>query len=289
MGITDTFKRSWDITKQSFRIIRSDKEIIVFPILASVFSTIFFVLMVIPFFVASIMEQLGLDKLGAVAMYVIIFVLYLGLAFISTFFNVAVVYCAKKRFEGGDPTFAEGMREAFKRVHLIFLWSILSATVGLILRIVERGAQKSDGLGKIVLSILVGVAGAAWSIVSLFVVPSIVFDNVGPFQALKNSVNTLKKTWGESLVREYGLGMAQFAVILIGGLVLLVPGILLISFYWPVGVGLIGVFILYIIIVSLLFSTADTIFNTALYMYAKDGQVPSVYSGETLKNAFRKK
>jgi hypothetical protein len=290
MGIGETFTRSWDITKQSFKVIKSDKEIIVFPILAAIFSTIFFAVMVIPYFLTNIMQQLGLDKLGTVAMYIIIFILYLGLAFISTFFNVAVVYCAKKRFEGGDPSFGEGLKEAAKRIHIILLWSLLSATVGLILRILENAAQKNkSGIGRMVLSGLIGLAGAAWSIVTLFVVPSLVFDNVGPFKAIKNSVATLKKTWGESLIRYYGLGMAQFVVMLIGGIVLLVPGILLVAVYWPVAVGLIGLFVLYIIIVSLLFGTAETIFNTALYMYANTGKTPSVYAEDTMKNAFQGK
>jgi hypothetical protein len=290
MGITDTFTRSWDITKQSFKIIKSDKEIMIFPILATIFSLIFFAVMAIPFFMANIMEQLGLDKLGYLAMYLIMFIFYLGTAFISTFFNVAVVYCAKKRFEGGDPTFGEGLKEAGKRIHIIFLWSLLSATVGIILRMIESAAKNNKNfIGRLVLSAIAGLAGAAWSIVSLFVVPALVFDNVGPFQAIKNSVNTLKKTWGESLVRHYGLGMAQFAFVLVGILVLLIPGILLISAYWPVAVGIIGLFIIYIIIVSLIFSTADTIFNTALYMYAKNGKVPSVYSEDTMKNAFEVK
>jgi hypothetical protein len=291
MSITETFSRSWDITKQSFRIIRSDKEIMIFPVLATIFSLIFVALMAVPFLMANIMEQIGLDKLGSLAMYLIMFIIYLGLAFISTFFNVAVVYCAKKRFEGGDPTFGEGLKEAAKRIHIIFLWSMLSATVGIILRMIENAAKNNKNyIARLILSTIAGLAGAAWSIVTLFVVPALVFDNVGPFQAIKKSVETLKKTWGESLVRHYGLGMAQFAFIFIGALVLLVPGIIItVAVYWPVGVGLIGLFILYIIIVSLIFGTADTIFNTALYMYAKDGKTPSVYAEDTMKNAFEAK
>jgi hypothetical protein len=290
MGIGETFSRSWDITKQSFKVIKSDKEIMIFPILATIFSLIFFAVMAVPFLMANIMTELGLDKLGPFLMYVVIFIIYLGLAFISTFFNVAVVYCAKKRFEGGDPTFFEGMKEAGKRIHLIFLWSILSATVGLIVRMIENAGKNNKNLiSRMILSAIASLIGAAWSIVSLFVVPALVFDNVGPFQAIKNSVDTLKKTWGESLIRHYGLGMAQFVFVFIGALVLLVPGILLIAVYWPVALGLIGFFILYIIIVSLLFGTADTIFNTALYMYAKTGKTPFVYSEDTMKGAFERK
>lgn len=291
MGITDTFSRSWDIAKQSFKVINSDKEILAFPILASVFSVIYFALMALPFVMTALMQELGLDSLGAVLYYIVIFLFYLGVAFISTFFNVAVVYCAKKRFEGGNPTFGEGFREAAKRIHLIFLWSLLSATVGLVLRILESSAEKSKNFfSKMILSIIAGIAGTAWSIVSVFVVPALVFENVGPFESLKKSVEAIKKTWGESIVRHYGLGMAQAAVVVIGSLVLLIPGVLLLfSAFWQAGVALIALFVLYVVIVGLLFGTADTIFNTALYMYAKTGKAPSVYNSETMKKAFERK
>jgi hypothetical protein len=290
IGIGETFSRSWEITKQSFKIIKSDKEILIFPVLASIFSIIFFVFMALPFVMTGVLQQTGLDQLGQVAYYVVIFVFYLGVAFISTFFNVAVVYCAKKRFEGGDPTFGEGFKEAVKRIHLIFLWSLVSATVGLILRLLENSAnnKKNNIFGRIIMSIIVGILGTAWSIVSVFVVPALVFDNVGPFKALKNSVSAIKKTWGESLIKHYGLGMAETLFVLLG-LIILVPGIFLLSVIWQVGLILSGIFIIYLMVVFLLFGTANTIFNTALYMYAEKGATPKVYALETMKNAFVKK
>ncbi|NTV23127.1 MAG: hypothetical protein HGA85_01990, partial [Nanoarchaeota archaeon] len=211
--------------------------------------------------------------------------IYLGTAFIATFFNVAVVYCAKKRFEGGNPTFGEGLSEAIKRVHLIFMWSMVSAVVGLILNMIESAARESKSdLTRIILSITSSILGAAWGIVSVFVVPAMVFDNVGPFAALKKSAGAIKKTWGESLVRHYGLGLVQAAFMLLGVLVL-IPGIFLLGIIWPIGLGLILVSVIYLVVVVLLFSTANTIFNTALYMYA-EGKHQKAFPAEIMKNAF---
>ncbi|MFH2020874.1 MAG: DUF6159 family protein [archaeon] len=287
MGITETFTRSWEITKESFKVIKADKEILMFPVLASIFSVIFFVIMALPLVVTSIMQNLGLDKLGALAYYILIFLFYMGTAFIATFFNVAVVYCAKKRFEGGDPTFKEGLSEAFKRIHLIFLWSIVSAVVGLILNMIENAAQKSkNSITRIILSITTSILGAAWGIVSIFVVPAMVFDNVGPFAALKKSAHAIKKTWGESLARHYGLGFVEAAFMVLG-IIVLIPGIYLLGIFWPVGLALIAIAVIYMVIIALVFSTANAIFNTALYMYA-EGKHQKAFSAETMKNAFEK-
>ncbi|MEM2131504.1 MAG: DUF6159 family protein, partial [Candidatus Woesearchaeota archaeon] len=127
--------------------------------------------------------------------------------------------------------------------------------------------------------------GTAWSIVSIFVVPAIVFDNVGPFQAIKNSVHAIKKTWGESLIRHYGLGFAEMSFVLLG-LVILIPGIFLLNIMWQLSLGLIILFVIYEVIVFLVFSAANTIFNTALYMYAKGNNV-KLFGEETLKHAFK--
>ena len=66
----------------------------------------------------------------------LIFIIYLGLAFITTFFSVATVYTIKTRFEGGDATFFQSLGFACSRFHLIILWSLVSATVGLILKLI---------------------------------------------------------------------------------------------------------------------------------------------------------
>ncbi|MEM3373959.1 MAG: DUF6159 family protein [Candidatus Woesearchaeota archaeon] len=281
----ETFSRSWEITKKSFSVIKSDKEILAFPLLASFFSVLFFLAMAIPFLLTDILRD-QLQGYGDFLIYVLVFIFYLGTSFIATFFNVSVVYCAKKRFEGKDPSFMEGLKEAFKRIHLIFLWSIVSATVGLILRILEDSVRRSkqSDLAKMFFNLIIGLLGAAWSVVSIFVVPAIVFDNVGPFQALKNSVHAIKKTWGESLIRHYGLGLAEFVFVLLG-LLILIPGIFLLGVVWQLGVALILLFVVYEVVVFLVFSAANTIFNTALYMYAKGHHV-KLFGEETLKHAF---
>ena len=73
----------------------------------------------------------------------ILFLTYLGLAFIATFFNVCVVYTTKKRFEGGNATFGESVEFAFSKIHLIFAWSLVAATVGLLLRILDNIADNA--------------------------------------------------------------------------------------------------------------------------------------------------
>ncbi|MGM5488508.1 MAG: DUF6159 family protein [Nanobdellota archaeon] len=283
----NAFSRSWTITKLSFNVLLKDKEMLLFPILSGFFSLVFLVSMLFPSVITTLLR--GAMPELAILEYVMIFITYLGIAFIATFFNVCTVYTTKRRLEGGNATFMESIKFSFSKIHLIFAWSLLSATVGLILRILDHMAERMGGVGKIIMSIIIYLLGTAWSIITIFVVPVMVYNGLGPFDAIKKSITVLRKTWGESLIRYYGLGLAQFIFLLVGVLLL---GLITIGLS-PLGfVGIIiGIIliVLYIILVSLVFSIANSVFNTALFVYAETGRVPQGFSAEVVQGAFTKR
>lgn len=284
----ETFSRSWEITKLSFSVIKKDKELLLFPLLAGIFSIIFFLTMLFPSIITSFMKGTGTGSYGIME-YLLIFITYLGLAFIATFFNVCVIYTTKIRFDGGNATFWESINFARSKIKLILAWSVIAATVGLILRLIDNIAERSGESGRLVLNILTSILGMMWSIITIFVVPAMVYNNLGPVDAIKKSVGTLKRTWGESLISYFGLGLIQFLFFLLG---IIATFILL---FVLAGLGSIGIIItvvialLYFLGVILVFNVANTIFNTALYVYADTGKIPEGYSKETMQNAFRPK
>ena len=285
--MANVFSRSWEITKITFDVIKHDKELLIFPVLSFVFSALFIGLMVVPQIMSYILEGTVSENFQMLS-YVIVFLTYLGIAFIATFFNVCTVYTVKTRFSGGNATFSESIKFGFSKIHLIFYWSLLAAIVGLILRILDNAAKQSKSQGaQIGLSISRVILGAAWGIATIFVVPGMVYYNLGPIEAIKKSVSTLKKTWGESLVKSLGLGLVQMAFILAG---IIVFGVAIYGslFANPI-VTLILVIagILYVLGVALIFGVASMVFDTALFVYADSGNIPTGYSRELLHNAFR--
>lgn len=285
--MANAFLRSWEITKLSFNVMKQDKELLAFPILATIFSLVFIAAMLFPSFLTGLIS-LDAQNIG-ISGYAVLFSVYFGLAFIATFFNVCVVYTAKKRFESGNATFGESINFALSRISLIFLWSAVSATVGIILRLIDEMAERAGRSGQILLYITRSILGMVWSIVTLFVIPGMVYYNLSPFDAIKKSAAVLKKTWGESLIRYYGLGLVQFLFIIIG-IVLFIPLFMVLS-----AVGIFGIMaaiiagILYFLIVILVFGIANQIFNTALFVYADSGKIPSGYNKEIMEHAFHRK
>jgi len=279
------FARSWELTKTSFRVIKEEKELLVFPILSIIFSVILVLFLVVPYLLSFVGYSLGIKGFG-IFYFFMIFIVYFGIAFISTFFNFCTVYTAATKFSKKNPTFISTIKYAFSKSHLILAWSVVAATVGLILSMIENAAKKIKGVGGFAVNIVGFILGVAWSIATIFVIPVIVYENVGPFTAIKNSALTIKKTWGELLIKWVGLGLASFVVsfsIIFVTVVLAVLGFL-INIWLMIFFIITGIIAL--IISILIFSAATKVFDTALYVYAKTGVVVGGYSKQDLKEAF---
>ncbi len=288
--MSNVFSRSWEITKLSFGVIKEDKELLIYPILSSIFSILFSIAMAFPIVLTDILNN-GIDNIAMeFKNYALIFLLYFGLAFIATFFNVCTVYTAKTRFEGGNATLGSSLKFGFSKIFTVFQWAFISATVGLLLYLLEEFAQNFKGAGKFLIGILRSIIATAWNIVTLFVVPALVYYDVGPGEAIRKSVDAIKKTWGESLVRHYGLGLIQFFVTFGTIITFGIISYLLYSAFAVTGLLIgIGVGIVVVLIVILVFGIANNIFNTALFVYADTGRIPGGYTSDNMQNAFRVK
>ncbi len=285
--IENTLKRSWEITKLTFHVMKEDKELILYPVLAGFFSLLLILSLAVPTIIISLLEQTGAPLFGIME-YFLMFIIYFGLAFIATFFNTCVVYTAKKRFSGGNATPSETFKFAMSKIHLIAMWSVLTATVGLLLMALENMARRAKGVGGILLHILRGILSVSWSIITIFVVPAMVYNDLTPIDAIKKSIEVLKKTWGESLVRYLGLGTVQTLITLavLIPLLLITVGSFLSGMFILAGI-MVLVIIVYVALVSIVFSLANSIFNTALFEYASTGKVPKQYTKEIMEHAFK--
>jgi Family of unknown function (DUF6159) len=276
--------RSWNLTKVSFRVIGQDKELLLFPLIAMVLSVGYLLALLYP----TIWLEMSRDgsMQWDVADYIVTFIAYLGLAFIGTFSNMCIVYTAKTRFAGGNATFGESIGFTLGRIHQVLAWATVSATVGLIFRMIDDAAERAGGVGKIVVAILRGLLGMVWSAITMFVIPSMVYRGTGPIDAIKDSVRVLKKTWGESIVRSLGFGLVQFLFLFLG---MMLFGSMIAGAGNAAVLAVVVLAVTYFIGVTFVFMLAHMIFNTALYAYASEGAMAPGYDSEMLREAFRVK
>lgn len=282
----DRISNGFALAGSSWRVLRKDKHLLVFPIV----SGFLFVLVVASFLVplatlvdwAKVEQQVNANHKPPLWAYAVAFAFYFCTYFVTVFCNAALISCAFLRFNGESPTVADGFRAALSRLPQIFAWAVVSATVGVLLKVIENINEK---VGEIVASLL----GTVWSVMTYFVVPILVVEKAGPVAAVSRSVSLLKRTWGEALVGRMGIGFVLFLValpiilVLIAGVYLLATGMV------PAGAALLiagGVLLLIYTAVS---AALHTILLAALYQYAADGQVPEGFERGAFSGAFAPK
>jgi hypothetical protein len=69
--------------------------------------------------------------------YGILFGFYFVNYFVIVFFNSGLVACANICLSGGHTTLHDGLSTAWSRIGRIFMWSLVAASLGMILRIIE--------------------------------------------------------------------------------------------------------------------------------------------------------
>ena len=186
------------------------------------------------------------------------------------------------RFDGGDPVPGDGIRVAMARLPQILGWALVAASVGVVLRVIESRSQK---FGAIVGSLL----GMAWSVVTYFVVPVIVVEKAGPLTALTRSTAILRKTWGQSLASNVGIGVITSLVIIPAGVVIF-GGVAVASAGQVVLVAtIVGIGVLAVLVISLVSSALSSIVLAALYLYGATDRVPSAFDDTLLRDAFAPK
>lgn len=263
--------RGWSLTKTSFKVLSLDKEILALPLLAGVLQIIAVVGLGFGAFGLGLFPSEGIGAGGLVAL----FVIYVAVYAIVIFFNAAVIEMATIRFNGGDPVLKDGLRKAWSRRTRILQWALIAATVGIIFRIL-RDQAKDNFIARILISFL----EFGWNVATFFVVPIAIYQDLGPMDAIKGSMGTMKRTWGESLTGVATTGIVFFVLGLLGLIPLLIG---FLSGSMVVFVVMISIAVLYWIGLAAVNSAVDGILVAALYKYAVEGSLPKAFAQEGVR------
>jgi hypothetical protein len=280
------FSRSWALVKQSFEILRSDKQLMLFPILSAL-SCLFVTALIVTGGAVAVFPAITAARLAGeqwhpnhsgiflFSMFSLYFVNY----FVIVFFNVALVGVANSRLLGGKWTFRDGISLAWERKFTILQWALVAATVGMILRSLE---ERMGVLGRIIMRVI----GVAWALACYFVVPVLAFEDLGPVDAVKRSAHLFRNTWGEKVVGGFSFGLIFLALALPGVGIWIAAMILGGAYGMLIGLAFL---ILYFVVLSVVSSALQGIFNTALYRYACFKQVPPAFDSALITAAWAPK
>jgi hypothetical protein len=264
----DRFGRTWELTKESFAILAADKRMLVFPVLSGIAVMLVAVSFAIPVFMSGTLDNPAMTGMD----YVVLFLFYFANYFVVLFFNCALVACANICLSGGHATVKDGLNAAWSRIGRIFMWALVAATVGFLIRLIEERVEK---VGKIIAWLL----GTAWTLMTFFIVPVLMFEDTSVVDSVKRSTAVLKKTWGEEIMSGFSFGLIWLAA--------MVPGAALVYVCWMVNPVLaIVVGVCYMLMLAVISAAVKSIFTVALYRYASQGQVPAGFSPDLVQGAF---
>jgi hypothetical protein len=273
-----TLSRSWEFAKLSYRTLLDHKHLIVFPIVSTLATVLVVASFALPLWQTGQIEawMSEAEQGGARGdpwIYVTLFLFYFCNYFVIVFFNTALVASTMNIMEDGKGTIGFGLSFAVRRIHSIFGWALVSAVVGVILRALER----NERIGRLITSLI----GSAWTALTYFVIPVIVSDGVGPVEAFKRSVRTLKSTWGTALAGNFSMGGIGFLLLL----PVILVGVALFATTHPAVALAVTIPLFFLVFAAT--GAADAIFKAYLYSYATGRALPAGADPESMREAFR--
>ncbi|VTT99886.1 Uncharacterized protein OS=Planctomyces brasiliensis (strain ATCC 49424 / DSM 5305 / JCM 21570 / NBRC 103401 / IFAM 1448) GN=Plabr_3003 PE=4 SV=1 [Gemmataceae bacterium] len=283
----DKLSNGMSLARSSWGVLAQDKKLIWFPLV----SGLMFVLVVASFAVplATLVDWAQVKQHAEhhngkppAWVYAVGFAFYFATYSVMIFCNAALVSCAMMRFNGREPSLSAGFGMAMSRLPQILAWALVSATVGVLLQIIESAYEDAGYYISLVL-------GTAWSVMTFFVVPVLVVEKTGPVASVGRSVSLVRQTWGEALVGRMGINFFLFLLaipvflLFVGGALVMAKGAV------PLGAALIAVGVVAGLLHMAVSSALNTILLAALYQYAADRNVPTGFSADQFESAFQSK
>lgn len=265
MGVLSRLKIGFGMARRSGRVLRAHPKLLVFPLLGGLAGVAFLATL----FGSLYLTETFLQEPG-LALYAALFVAYLVETFIASFFAAALVAATRSVFHGEEPSIRAAMAAAWKRKLPLLVWSIIAAVVGVVIRMIE-------GEDNLVAQVVAGLFAVAWSVMTFFVVPVIVFREPSVTEMFKESASTFKDTWGESIGAMGTIDIVSFLFALVG------VGLGAVTYVLTSGLGTIQLLATVFVggsavLIGLLVGKAlSGVAKTALYLYATEDTAPEYF------------
>jgi hypothetical protein len=199
MGFFSSVKKGWSFMKAAFRMAGENKKLLS-PALYMIVISIFY-------WVGWLAALIAIDPtewtngqwamVGSIAT--------LGSFLIFYFFCGVMVNMIDVHIKGGQPSLKEGCKDAGKNFLAIFVLAVIST----IIEMFAKAARSNDSLPA---KIIMGIIEAIWTMVAFLLLPAIIIEDAGFFQAMRR-VRDLHK--GNLLL----IGIGEVGVRLVTGLI----------------------------------------------------------------------
>jgi hypothetical protein len=274
-------KSGWQLSKKSWSVVRSHPGIARLPVYGGLLALLVFIVLGAP---GVLLLGVGDDNTAATIGGVILIAIGSYFATFSViYFNVALAAAANQVLLGGKPDIAAARRAARGRIGTIAAWALVSVAISLLVSVIR---DKGGFLG----SIVAGIGGAIWSLVTFLVIPVVAFEGVGPIKAMKRSATLFRERWGQQVTGNIAIGGISGLIVLlgiglgVGGVVLLISA----SSVAEIAGGVLIALGIVVAIAGAVFGGAVRgVFGVALYYYVAEDRAVGPFTSAELASTAR--
>ncbi len=283
-----------ELTRQSWVALRANPQLLIFPVISLIGMIIVTILFFIPVSATGIFAALSEQNsrssgdINQALFTIIIFLYYFVTYTVIIFSNTALVGAALKLARGETATVQDGINIALSRMSKIFVYALISATVGMLARAVRDSGNNSRNLvGMIIANVVAAIIQGAWNLVVFFAIPVLIVEDLGVIDSLKRSVGLFKQTWGEQFTGSVAISavscLATLALMVVAGVLITLA---VASQSAILIVVTIAVVVLGFVLLSLISGAVNGIFQASLYQYATTGDAGKLIDTQLAHDAF---
>lgn len=181
------------------------------------------------------------SMLTGMSMVVVISIALIG-GLVQSFTDAAAIKLVYESTNGNKITMRKAIKEAFKKgwriIGAAILVAIISGVAGFIAMIIMTLISLYVGSDGYIFSVLLTVViGGISALLTSFIIPGIMIDELKVFPAFKETLKLLGKTDGQVILKLLGIMIVAFIVISVSYLIRIIPGFDLIGSYIVLFIG----------------------------------------------------
>jgi membrane-anchored glycerophosphoryl diester phosphodiesterase (GDPDase) len=276
-----SWSNSRALTRQSWAVLKDNRYLMAYPIVGIVAGIIpFGVIAGGVFFIAMNQNWIGWA--------LVVIGLYL-LMLVTAVIQAGLTVSAAAELEGGSSSLGHGLSTAMGRLGRLARWAFVSTVVSLLVAAL-RGNSSGGIVSVIFRSVLAAAADVMWQLITFFVMPAMMLDDLGMIDAIKKSASTFKQRWGTQLSGGVRIGGLIGLIAVLPAMIAIVIGVVLATAGTvAVGVPLIVVGAIVLIVAGLILSAIRGVFSVVLYRFATQGVVEGGFTEQQLAGAVKVK
>ena len=279
----ERMKAGWRLAKSVRKSVSGHKGLIAYPLLSGITAIIIFIATFL-----SLFFTIPLDS-GANSNVLLIyiggfFLAYILIGFLATVILLSMMIAYRSILKGDNRGIRESLNKGFTYKKEAIEWAIFYSILVMIMRMIE---SRFRGFSQIIIG---AVGSFIISISTFFAVPAILDYKCGPIEAVKHSVETITRNFGQTFGGIAYIDLYTLAIVLLGFLIFIFGLILGISTLTVVGfAAMLSAGIIIMAIGLILNFTYSNIFKLVIFDYANGKGLPPEFNESDIKIATRQK